>query len=284
MRHRCCGYRRQWEPQGPLDPTVWWYMNTTGSTVGTRANDGPTPKKFFGSWNEFENVLSGNVTGPQGCECGLECTMSSGEKGICQADHMTCAVNLSPPNCLEITSPITRPPIEKTTTTRPPIERSTTTPTTTRTTTTTTVPIETTESGVNGEWGSWGAWASCSKTCGGGTRSRQRNCDSPPPSGLGDDCVGPSTETERCNTNSCPAPCVDKYPSKYSCKKTHPCSKLRKSCKKTWRDALPTKCEKKMSKGDLRKRVNTFCKKTCNTCSSRSDGRMGGESEYDYYY
>ena len=139
MRHRCCGYRRQWEPQGPLDPTVWWYMNTTGSTVGTRANDGPTPKKFFGSWNEFENVLSGNVTGPQGsltltfnfftqftcslyclffckinsfctkhiffryqgCECGLECTMSSGEKGICQADHMTCAVNLSPPNCLE---------------------------------------------------------------------------------------------------------------------------------------------------------------------------------------
>ena len=29
----------------------------------------PTPKKFYGSWNEFESVLSGNVTvPPQGIE------------------------------------------------------------------------------------------------------------------------------------------------------------------------------------------------------------------------
>ena len=68
MRHRCCNYRRQWQPQGPLDPTVWWYMNTTDATIGKRAMefDGhkPTPKRFFGSWNEFESVLSGNVTVP----------------------------------------------------------------------------------------------------------------------------------------------------------------------------------------------------------------------------
>ena len=71
MRNRCCGYRRQWEPQGPMVPTVWWYMNTTIPTLQKRRaahSDGieSTPKKFFGTWNEFESVLAGNSSGNQG--------------------------------------------------------------------------------------------------------------------------------------------------------------------------------------------------------------------------
>ena len=52
-------------------PTVWWYMNTTIPTLQKRRaahSDGieSTPKKFFGTWNEFESVLAGNSSGNQG--------------------------------------------------------------------------------------------------------------------------------------------------------------------------------------------------------------------------
>ena len=51
-------------------PSVWWYMNTTIPTLEKRRPppDGKesTPKKFFGTWNEFESVLAGNSSGNQG--------------------------------------------------------------------------------------------------------------------------------------------------------------------------------------------------------------------------
>ncbi|XP_067655539.1 sushi, von Willebrand factor type A, EGF and pentraxin domain-containing protein 1-like isoform X1 [Haliotis asinina] len=57
---------------------------------------------------------------------------------------------------------------------------------------------------VNGNWGEWSKKTQCSASCGGGTRSRSRRCDSPPPDEDGDTCVGVSEETEECNNDACP--------------------------------------------------------------------------------
>ena len=57
---------------------------------------------------------------------------------------------------------------------------------------------------VDGQWGPFGSWSTCSQTCGGGVRTRQRSCDSPPPSNGGADCVGRATRERNCNTNACP--------------------------------------------------------------------------------
>uniref|UniRef100_A0A8C9VHG3 Subcommissural organ spondin n=1 Tax=Scleropages formosus TaxID=113540 RepID=A0A8C9VHG3_SCLFO len=60
----------------------------------------------------------------------------------------------------------------------------------------------------DGGWGEWTAWTECTKSCGGGVRSRRRECDSPTPQGDGDYCEGRSTEISPCNTDHCPvAPC-----------------------------------------------------------------------------
>merc|ERR1711962_1284002 len=61
----------------------------------------------------------------------------------------------------------------------------------------------TTQAPVDGNWGAWGACSSCSKTCGTGIKTRSRECDDPAPVGLGEDCVGDSSETALCNTESC---------------------------------------------------------------------------------
>ena len=71
MRHRCCSYRKQWEPQGPMAPTVWWYMNTTIPTVEKRQKERreeseALPKKFYGTWDEFASILNGSSSGEQG--------------------------------------------------------------------------------------------------------------------------------------------------------------------------------------------------------------------------
>ena len=60
---------------------------------------------------------------------------------------------------------------------------------------------------VNGRWGSFGDYGECTVTCGGGSRSRFRECNNPVPQHGGDDCtVDGSTyiETKTCNENICP--------------------------------------------------------------------------------
>ena len=70
MRHRCCSYRETWEPQDPLVPSVWWFTNTTIAALQKRQDPSSgskaVPKKFFGTWEQFEKVLAGNSTGNQG--------------------------------------------------------------------------------------------------------------------------------------------------------------------------------------------------------------------------
>ncbi len=61
---------------------------------------------------------------------------------------------------------------------------------------------------ADGNWGLWSAYFPCSVTCGGGTQSRTRYCDSPYPSGGGHYCVGYNTETQSCNPDPCP---IGKY-------------------------------------------------------------------------
>jgi len=49
----------------------------------------------------------------------------------------------------------------------------------------------------------WESWGSCSLSCGSGTQSRMRTCDSPAQAGTGLDCVGEDTGFQSCNTESC---------------------------------------------------------------------------------
>ena len=55
---------------------------------------------------------------------------------------------------------------------------------------------------VNCQWHAWDQWTDCTKTCGGGTRTRSRG--TVPAQHGGKECEGKSTETEACNTNPCP--------------------------------------------------------------------------------
>ena len=54
---------------------------------------------------------------------------------------------------------------------------------------------------VNGNWGSWGSWNWCTKTCGGGTRTRYRYCNNPTPANGGSTCPGLGYHTESCSTS-----------------------------------------------------------------------------------
>ena len=55
---------------------------------------------------------------------------------------------------------------------------------------------------VDGVWEEWGTWSTCSRTCGNGTRSRNRTCTGPFYGGR--DCEGDPDHWERCNTFNCP--------------------------------------------------------------------------------
>ena len=58
---------------------------------------------------------------------------------------------------------------------------------------------------VDGGWSSWGAWGSCSKSCATGLQTRIHNCTNPPPSNGGAACVGSSSQSQTCNTETCPS-------------------------------------------------------------------------------
>ena len=57
---------------------------------------------------------------------------------------------------------------------------------------------------VDGKFSPWTPWKQCSKTCGGGTQTRTRQCDNPPPSQGGKPCVGDTLQTRVCSINVCP--------------------------------------------------------------------------------
>ena len=59
---------------------------------------------------------------------------------------------------------------------------------------------------VDGSWGSWAVWSACSRSCGGGTETRRRLCDSPAPAQGGTDCQGDQHQERQCNTEICPLP------------------------------------------------------------------------------
>ena len=57
---------------------------------------------------------------------------------------------------------------------------------------------------VNGVYGLWTEWTSCSQTCEGGSRTRERACDSPEALYGGEECTEHDFETEDCNEEKCP--------------------------------------------------------------------------------
>ncbi|OWF39337.1 coadhesin-like [Mizuhopecten yessoensis] len=57
---------------------------------------------------------------------------------------------------------------------------------------------------VDGNWGPWFGWTSCSESCGGGVREREKTCNYPPPSHGGRDCPGEPREEQDCNEDPCP--------------------------------------------------------------------------------
>ena len=57
---------------------------------------------------------------------------------------------------------------------------------------------------VNGGWSDWSPFGDCSKTCGGGEKTRYRTCTNPAPANGGKDCVGPSSDSMNCNEQGCP--------------------------------------------------------------------------------
>ncbi|XP_075361500.1 A disintegrin and metalloproteinase with thrombospondin motifs 14 isoform X2 [Mycteria americana] len=61
----------------------------------------------------------------------------------------------------------------------------------------------------DGSWSSWSKFSSCSRTCGGGVRSRSRSCDNPPPAYGGRHCPGATYEYQVCNAEECPGPYQD---------------------------------------------------------------------------
>ncbi|KAM9716556.1 A disintegrin and metalloproteinase with thrombospondin motifs 14 isoform 1-T1 [Menidia menidia] len=63
--------------------------------------------------------------------------------------------------------------------------------------------------GHDGNWGSWSKFGSCSRTCGGGIRSRSRQCTNPPPAYGGRDCPGSAFDYQMCNTEECAGPYED---------------------------------------------------------------------------
>ncbi|XP_061932556.1 A disintegrin and metalloproteinase with thrombospondin motifs 12-like isoform X2 [Apis cerana] len=62
---------------------------------------------------------------------------------------------------------------------------------------------------VHGGWGKWGPMSSCSRTCGGGLKYAERECDNPQPANKGKYCIGERKKLTICNTN----PCDPKRPS-----------------------------------------------------------------------
>ncbi|XP_067929075.1 hemicentin-1-like [Watersipora subatra] len=71
---------------------------------------------------------------------------------------------------------------------------------------------------IDGGYGPWSEYSRCSVSCGVGTKTRTRECNSPVPRNGGKDCEGPSTRSKRCRAPPCcpPAGCTPKEPEGWS--------------------------------------------------------------------
>ncbi|XP_076380683.1 A disintegrin and metalloproteinase with thrombospondin motifs 7 [Megalopta genalis] len=56
---------------------------------------------------------------------------------------------------------------------------------------------------VHGGWGEWGPMSKCSRTCGGGLKTSERECNKPYPSSGGRYCIGERKKLAICNTQPC---------------------------------------------------------------------------------
>ncbi|XP_071956327.1 A disintegrin and metalloproteinase with thrombospondin motifs 16-like isoform X2 [Antedon mediterranea] len=56
---------------------------------------------------------------------------------------------------------------------------------------------------VDGGWSDYDEWTKCSRSCGGGVRSRRRRCDNPPPAYNGRICEGDAVMLDICNLQNC---------------------------------------------------------------------------------
>ena len=56
---------------------------------------------------------------------------------------------------------------------------------------------------VDCEWDNFGEWNSCSKSCGGGDKTRTRTVKAIEQNGR-NPCLGESNETQSCNVDACP--------------------------------------------------------------------------------
>eukprot|EP00066_Takifugu_rubripes_P024842 XP_011614108.1 PREDICTED: A disintegrin and metalloproteinase with thrombospondin motifs 12 [Takifugu rubripes] len=56
---------------------------------------------------------------------------------------------------------------------------------------------------VNGGWGQWTTWSHCSRTCGTGVQSAERECNNPKPEFGGKYCTGERKRYRTCNTKPC---------------------------------------------------------------------------------
>ena len=57
---------------------------------------------------------------------------------------------------------------------------------------------------INGGWSGWTDSSTCTKTCGGGTKTQTRSCTNPSPANGGSVCAGSATQTTDCGTIPCP--------------------------------------------------------------------------------
>ena len=72
---------------------------------------------------------------------------------------------------------------------------------------------------VDGNWAEWRDFGICSVTCGGGERSRSRQCNNPSPAHgglicmLSDESGGGTEETQSkgCGNNPCPGKIISRY-------------------------------------------------------------------------
>ncbi|KAG7221395.1 hypothetical protein INR49_017271 [Caranx melampygus] len=56
---------------------------------------------------------------------------------------------------------------------------------------------------VNGAWGQWSTWSYCSRTCGTGVQTAERECNNPKPEFGGKYCTGERKRYRTCNTKPC---------------------------------------------------------------------------------